>query len=108
MKPIGSLMLVLGLLGSCVFLVGYDVSVPAATADDPARRVANLERMSTRQTGIVFTGLIAVVGVIMVVGAGRGRSGSQLAKRIPGGKVCPECGLISPTSADRCDCGMTI
>ena len=27
------------------------------------------------------------------------------AGRVPGGLVCPDCGLISPETADRCDCG---
>lgn len=71
MKNLGILILVSGLaLG--LYSVSMDVSVSVAARDfgygiqTPAMEVANLDKMSQRQNFMIFSGILSVVGAILV------------------------------------------
>jgi hypothetical protein len=71
MKNLGILILVAGLaLG--LYSITMDVSVSVAARDygygiqTPAMEVANLDKMSQRQNFMIFSGILSVVGAILV------------------------------------------
>jgi hypothetical protein len=71
MKNLGILILVAGLaLG--LYSISMDVSVSVAARDfgygiqTPAMEVANLDKMSQRQNFMIFSGILSVVGAILL------------------------------------------
>ncbi len=68
---IGLLAAVLGLLGALYFFAFFDASVPTR---DGKTRVYNVGLMADRQNGLLFSGLVAIVGV--AVAALNRRSGA--------------------------------
>ena len=54
---------------------------------------------------------ITIIAIVVsnrsAVEATRGLGRVGAGKRVRGGVLCPVCGLVSPTSAEHCDCGFT-
>lgn len=71
MKNLGILILLAGLaLGSYSLAMDVSVDVPAKEygygVSTPAMKVANIDRMAQRQNFIVFSGILSVVGAILL------------------------------------------
>ena len=71
MKNLGMLILVVGLaLGGYSLFMDVSIDVPARAfgygIDTPAMQVANLDRMAQRQNLLIFSGILSVVGAILL------------------------------------------
>lgn len=71
MKNLGMLILVVGLaLSGYSLFMDVSIGVPARDfgygIDTPAMRVANLDRMAQRQNFMIFSGILSVVGAILL------------------------------------------
>ena len=71
MKNLGVLILVVGLaLGGYSLFMDVSIDVPARDLghgiDTPAMRVANVDRMAQRQNVMIFSGILSVVGAILL------------------------------------------
>lgn len=113
---VGVLLIFLGAVGLFGFGFAFDTSVETKAGGN--ERVVNIGKVSDRQSGLVVSGVVAIIGAILLVGhsmrqphapvpvmAVTAREGPGIP--VKGGKKCPYCGLISPASAQRCDCGFT-
>ena len=105
--------MLLGILGAVYFFAIFETSVEVPVTQVMGQsvgggRVNNLGLMNQRQNGIIISCVAAIIGLMLMVVAriapGRVRNLTS-AGRVPDGLVCPNCGLISPETADRCDCG---
>lgn len=110
LTAIGLMVVGVSLASLVFFMVVFEVSVPTATkvASLPAEsralipeRVANLDLMNQRQNGIIISVGGVVVGVLVSLFGWNAQrdvqSGTQ--RRVQGGFECPQCGLISPSTA---------
>lgn len=112
-QQFGAVVMFLGILGAVYFFAIFDTSVEVPVTQGIGQsvgggRVNNLGLMNQRQNGIIISCVAAIIGLIlMVVGRIVPRRVRNLTPtgRVPGGLVCPNCGLISPETAERCDCG---
>ncbi|MGF6116676.1 hypothetical protein ABIE30_000656 [Janthinobacterium lividum] len=71
MKNLGMLVLVVGLaLGGYSLFMDVSIDVPARDfgygVGTPAMQVANLDRMAQRQNFMIFSGILSVVGAILL------------------------------------------
>ena len=125
LQRIGAALMAVGMVGALYFLLFFNVSAARALDSQPTplvstppgdlraitERVSNLDLMGLRQTGATVSGLFAVVGAILLTNpislsaARRPMPDSGRQRKVTGGFECPSCGLISPATAQRCDCG---
>lgn len=85
MKNLGMLVLVVGLaLGGYSLFMDVSIDVPARDfgygVGTPALQVANLDRMAQRQNFMIFSGILSVVGAILL-GFGSIQSAQSRARR---------------------------
>jgi len=112
-QRIGLAAMAAGVFGAIWLALFFDISIQVEPGKigQPEKRVANIDLMSQRQSGLIVCGIVAVVGTILFVAnpkiETRQGPSSGAAMRLPGGQQCPRCGLISPPTAKRCDCGFT-
>ena len=73
-KFLGLLMLVGGLIGMCYFMFQFDTSIATNITPPPGMdasmfpsRVNNLGLLADRQNGIVVSGIVAVLGLILAL-----------------------------------------
>ncbi len=79
MRTGGTIALVLGLLGAAYFFLVYDISVPA----NDGSRIVNIGLMSERQNGLIFCGLLAVIGTILLAAAPRAQAAVPVTADVP-------------------------
>ena len=102
MKIIGIIVLAIGLImGGYALTMDVGIDVPARDYGDgittPAMQVANIDRMAQRQNYMIFSGILSMVGAILL---GFGSMGRQVlpAKSEPTAPPVAE-SLISPQGA---------
>src|SRR5262245_39028439 len=110
LKPLGAVLCVVGIVGAFYFLLAFDTSVEVpktqiAGQTIGGQRVNNLGLMNDRQNGIIISGVVAIIGAVLFVVSTNIRGAALRPRRVGDGLECPECGLLNPSSATRCDCG---
>lgn len=113
LQPIGLLLCVLGFAAALYFFAAFDTSVEVPTKEVAGQtigggRVNNLGLMSQRQNAIIISSVVAIIGIVLfMVGRVNSSSGrlSGAPRHVAGGLECPNCRLINPEGALRCDCG---
>jgi hypothetical protein len=102
MKPIGILILALGLaLGAYSLMMDVGVDVPARDfgygVSTPATRVANVDRMTQRQNYMIFSGILSIVGAILLGFASMAPKINQKARELDRSPL-PQLEPIAPAS----------
>jgi hypothetical protein len=132
LKAIGATILVTGImLGIYALAMNVGIDVPAKDLgfgiSTPAMTVANIDLMSQRQSYLIFSGILSVVGAILLgFGAMSPKNSAimasdpapteplpkitKLAPSTPGEpisvSICPQCRHMGPGNATACDrCG---
>ena len=98
MKAIGIVLLV---IGSIAFLVGFNMDTSVAT-DFGGRRVHNIGLMNDRQNIIIFAGILAVIGAVFVALAGKNKLSPESASVDALTRTCPFCAEIIKAEAKIC------
>lgn len=125
LQQFGAVLMTAGLASAIHYMFIFDVSAaraqgspstplgsaPQTELREMMERTANLDLMNQRQTNATVSGLFAVVGAILLTNpislsaTRRPMPEAGRARKVTGGFECPSCGLISPATAQRCDCG---
>lgn len=137
MKALGSVILIIGLLlGAYALKIDVGVDVPSKSygygITTPAMRVANADLMAQRQNYLIFSGILSIVGAILlgfgsmaqptpvpVSGAANRRKDQSApaqnaqkaaAEQRPASiSICPKCRHMGPGDAESCDrCGASL
>jgi hypothetical protein len=70
LKRLGAVLCVGGILGALYFFLAFDTSVETSGG----QRINNLGLMSDRQNGIIFSGVVAIIGAVLFAVSTNGRS----------------------------------
>jgi hypothetical protein len=98
LKTLGIVLLV---IGSIVFLVGFNMDTSVATGFGGGR-VHNIGLMNDRQNIIIFAGVLAVIGAVFAALAGKSKPNPENASVSVLSRTCPFCAETIKAQAKIC------